>query len=161
MPYNGIKARAARDRFVRAMMKKGSPDLDVPLRDESFVSSPYGMREHPILKKPMLHEGIDYAAAPGTPIYASEDGWVDGNTPDPVGGYKVTVKHPDGYQSRYLHMSKVSKKGLSGGEVKRGDILGYVGTTGRSTGPHLHFGMRKDNRSVDPKQFFYKDYSGV
>ncbi len=161
MPYNGIKAREARERFVHAMMKKGSPDLDVPIRDDHFVSSPYGMREHPILKTPKLHEGIDYAASPGTPIYASDDGWIDGNTPDPIGGYKVTVKHPDSYQSRYLHMSKLSPKGLKGGEVKRGEVLGYVGTTGRSTGPHLHFGMRKDDRSVDPKSFFYKDYSGV
>lgn len=161
MPYNGIKARAARERFVRAMMKKGSPDLDVPLRDETRVSSPYGMRHHPVLKRPMLHEGIDYASPEGTPIYAADDGWIDGNTPDAARGNKVTVKHPDGYQSRYLHMKKLSPKGLRGGEVRRGDLIGYVGTTGRSTGPHLHFEMRKDGRSVDPKGMFYKGYSGV
>jgi murein DD-endopeptidase MepM/ murein hydrolase activator NlpD len=158
MPYNEIKAKKARERFVDVIMKRGAPQLTKPLAGAHWKSSPYGMRQHPVLGVPKLHEGIDYAASPGSPIYASEDGWIDGNTPDPVGGYKVTVKHPQGFQSRYLHMSKLSERGLKGGEVKRGDLLGYVGSTGRSTGPHLHFGLRRHGASVDPEPFYGMSY---
>lgn len=161
MPYNGRKAREGRKRFIELMMRNQPPDLDLPLRDPHWRSSPYGMRHHPILNKPAMHHGIDFAASPGTPIYATEDGWIDGNTPDPIGGFKVTVKHPQGYQSRSLHMSKLSPIGMKGGPVKRGDILGYVGTTGRSTGPHLHFGLNKDGSSVNPDPYFYRGYKGV
>lgn len=161
MPYNAVKAREARARFIKAMMDTRPIDLDVPLRNGAPVTSPYGMRHHPILDKPMLHEGIDYGATTGTPIYAAEDGWIDGNTPDPIGGFKVTVKHRGDNQTRYLHMSKLSPIGMRGGEVRRGDILGYVGDTGRSTGPHLHFGMRTKGRSTDPAKHFYSSYQGV
>jgi murein DD-endopeptidase MepM/ murein hydrolase activator NlpD len=154
MPYNEKKARAGRKRFVEVIMQKRTPALSKPLVDPHWRSSPYGMRMHPTLGVPKHHSGVDYAAAAGTPIYASEDGWVDENTPDPIGGYKVTVRHPEGYQTRYLHMSKLSPKGMKGGEVRRGDLLGYVGSTGRSTGPHLHFGMRKNGRSVNPDPYY-------
>lgn len=154
MPYNASKARRDRQRFVEVIMQQKTPVLTKTLRDKHWQSSPYGMRTHPVLGIPKLHEGIDYAAEPGTPIYASEDGWIDENTPDPVGGYKVSVKHSKGYQSRYLHMERLSEKSLKGGEVKRGDLLGWVGSTGRSTGPHLHFGLRRDGRSVDPQPYY-------
>ena len=154
MPYNAKKAQRDRQRFVEVIMQKRTPVLSKPLQGSYWRSSPYGMRMHPVLGYPKMHEGVDYAANEGTPIYASEDGWVDENTPDSVGGYKVTVRHPGGYQSRYLHMSRLSEKGAKGGEVRRGDILGYVGSTGRSTGPHLHFGLRKQGRSVNPDDYY-------
>jgi murein DD-endopeptidase MepM/ murein hydrolase activator NlpD len=154
MPYNEKKAQASRKRFVETIMQQKTPVFSKPIKDKHWQSSPYGMRNHPVLGVPKLHEGIDYAASPGTPIYASEDGWLDENTPDPIGGYKVSVRHPGGFQSRYLHMERLSEKALKGGEVRRGELLGYVGSTGRSTGPHLHFGVRRNGRSVDPEPYY-------
>lgn len=154
MPYNGIKAARDRKRFIEVIMQNRAPVTSKPLQGNYWKSSPFGMRTHPILEIPKLHEGVDYAANPGEPIYAAADGWIDGNTPDAIGGNKVTVKHSGGYQTRYLHMDRLSEKGMKGGEVRRGDLLGYVGSTGRSTGPHLHFGMRKDGRAVDPEPYY-------
>lgn len=175
MPYNGIKAKrdrervnppsrrynakkAARDREeYQEIMEDETPlELEYPLQRQRTVGSPFGIRNDPFTGKKKFHSGHDFGARKGTPIYASEDGWIDENTPDPVGGYKVTVKHKGGYQTRYLHMSKLSPKGLKGGQVRKGDILGYVGSTGRSTGPHLHYGVRKNNKAVDPTPYYKK-----
>lgn len=162
MPYIPARVKRSREHFVKTILDNNTPiDLDVPLRNGAPITSPFGMRQHPILNKPMLHSGIDYGAEEGTPIYAAEDGMVDENVPDPVGGFKVTVRHRNGTTTRYLHMKKLSPLGMRGGPVKRGDVLGWVGSTGRSTGPHLHFGMRKDGKAIDPSPYFYNGYKGV
>ena len=160
MPYIKKREDRIRQRMVEVLMKDRPLDLDNPLRDPNYVSSPYGWRIHPIDKVRKLHRGIDYAAQQGTPIYAAEDGWVDSNVPDPEGGFKLVVKHPGGYRTKYLHMQRMSPQFLGGGEVKRGDVVGWVGSTGKSTGPHLHFGVTKDDQPVDPSPYFYSSFKG-
>ncbi len=114
------------------------------------LSSPYGPRFHPILKAVRLHGGVDWAAPTGTPILAARDGTfaVVGNG----GGYGnvVYIDHADGLQSRYAHMDGFAPIAIVGKQVQAGDVIGYVGTTGRSTGPHLHFEFRKNGAPIDP-----------
>lgn len=162
MPYNGIKAEAARKRLAEVLARK-EVDFAPPVRGQQ--TSPYGFRMHPILKERKFHEGVDYGAREGEPVYASEDGVITGANAqiDPVQGRRVTITHPQGLQSKYLHLSRLSPKSLKGGMVKKGDLLGYVGSTGRSTGPHLHYGMTMDGSSIDPATFLTpkKRYAGV
>ncbi|MEP3348236.1 MAG: peptidoglycan DD-metalloendopeptidase family protein [Litoreibacter sp.] len=114
------------------------------------LTSPFGPRFHPILKKVKVHHGVDWAAPSGTPILAAFDGRVsfagDG------GGYGNVIKiaHAGGRETRYAHMSKFSPLGKVGTVVRAGDVIGFVGTTGRSTGPHLHFELRERGQSLDP-----------
>lgn len=114
------------------------------------ISSPFGLRMHPILRTVKMHSGIDYAVRQGTPIVSPADGvvtFVGGK-----GGYgnAVMVRHGNELESLYAHMSDF-KYGLREGQaVKAGDLIGYVGSTGRSTGPHLHFELRRDGYAVDP-----------
>jgi len=114
------------------------------------LSSGFGPRNHPILKQVKLHAGVDWAAPTGTPVHAAFAGTVShaGNG----GGYGnlVIIDHPDGRQTRYAHLDKFAPLGRSGAVVQAGDLIGYVGTTGRSTGPHLHFEVRVNGRPVDP-----------
>ncbi len=114
------------------------------------LSSPFGPRFHPILKEVRLHGGVDWAAPTGTPILAARDGTfaVVGNG----GGYGkvVYIDHADGLQSRYAHMDGFAPIAIVGKQVRAGDVIGFVGTTGRSTGPHLHFEFRKNGAPIDP-----------
>jgi hypothetical protein len=121
-----------------------------PLRSVR-VSSPFGReRMHPILRRQLPHTGVDLAAPPGEPVLATADGIVA--IAGIQGGYGllVEVRHPDGYSTRYAHLSALTK-GLAPSEVvRRGQILGYVGMTGLATGPHLHYEVRKRGQPVDP-----------
>ncbi len=113
------------------------------------VSSTFGMRFHPILNFNKMHTGIDFAAPTGTPIQAAGDGVVvDAKW---WGGYGrwVRIAHNSEWETGYGHMSAIAVK--PGQHVKQGDIIGYVGTTGRSTGPHLHFEVWQDHHPIDPK----------
>lgn len=114
------------------------------------LSSPFGPRFHPILKEVRLHGGVDWAAPTGTPIVAARDGTfaVVGNG----GGYGnvVYIDHAEGLQSRYAHMDSFAPAAVVGKQVRAGDVIGYVGTTGRSTGPHLHFEFRRNGVPIDP-----------
>ena len=114
------------------------------------LSSSFGPRNHPILKQVKLHAGVDWAAPTGTPVYAAFGGTVShaGNG----GGYGnlVMIDHAGGRQTRYAHLDKFAPLGKKGTQVNAGDLIGYVGTTGRSTGPHLHFEVRMNGRPVDP-----------
>ncbi|KAF1074343.1 M23 family metallopeptidase [Halodesulfovibrio sp. MK-HDV] len=121
------------------IVKKGKIELVKNAR----MSSKFGYRIHPILKRRILHAGMDYAAPRGTPIHAAADGKVDFIGRKGGYGNQVSLRHNKSTQTSYSHMRKF-KKGLKrGSRVKAGDIIGYVGTTGRSTGPHLHFEVRK------------------
>lgn len=115
------------------------------------ISSVYGMRIHPVYGYPKMHTGVDLAAPKNTPIYASRAGvvvWTGwGNT----GGWWVKVDHGDGYATTYLHMTKYVVK--TGDYVNAGQLLGYVGTTGVSTGYHLHFGVLKNGAWVNPLDY--------
>lgn len=126
-------------------------------KDLKRLSSGFGLRIHPILKIGKLHKGIDFAAQVGTPIYATADGKV--KEAGRHGGYGnvVIINHGYGYETLYGHMSRV--KTATGKQVKRGDIIGYVGSTGLSTGPHLHYEVHKDGEPIDPVSFFYQDVS--
>jgi murein DD-endopeptidase MepM/ murein hydrolase activator NlpD len=112
------------------------------------VSSSFGMRRHPISGQARLHSGVDIPAALGTPILAAADGRV--STAGQHGGYGllVTLEHKGGLETRYAHMSAVRVS--SGQRIKKGQVIGFVGSTGDSTGPHLHYETRINGQAVDP-----------
>ena len=120
--------------------------------DVRKIGSPFGMRKHPILRTWKMHKGIDLVAKRGTKIMSSGAGVVI--KAERSGGYGKCVKvdHGYGYVSIYAHMSKIKVK--KGQKVKHGDLLGLVGSTGRSTGPHLHYELTIDGKAVDPENFF-------
>ena len=119
------------------------------------LASGYGTRFHPILKVNKMHKGLDFAASTGTPIYATGDGSVKVSEFNSGYGNMVVLKHGNGYESLYAHMSRAKVR--SGQKVKRGDVIGYVGTTGLSTGAHLHYEIHKNGEPVDPIMYFYND----
>ena len=117
----------------------------------SYVSSPFGYRTHPVTGKWTMHKGVDLVASKGTPIYASRSGYVTIATYHSTAGNYVTLNHQDGYTSVYMHMTHDV---VSVGEyVKAGELIGYVGSTGRSTGPHLHFGITYNGTYVNPMNY--------
>lgn len=121
------------------------------------MASGYGMRLHPILKIGKMHWGTDFSAPTGTPIYATGNARV--KLAGSMGGYGnvVVLDHGYGYETVYGHMSRIKAK--RGQRVERGDIIGYVGSTGLSSGPHLHYEVHKDGEKIDPISFFYDDVS--
>ena len=121
------------------------------------LASGFGMRMHPILKIGKMHAGLDFAARTGTPIYATGDGKVKLAGRDGGYGNAVVINHGYGYETLYAHMSKIKVRRNQ--KVKRGDIIGYVGSTGLSTGPHLHYEIHKDGKPIDPISYFYQDVS--
>ena len=132
-----------------------------PVKDQpgTRFSSGFGYRIHPIYKVRKKHPGVDFSAKKGTPIYASADGIVISN--DVFGGRgfgkHITISHGFGYHTLYAHMDKAIKK--RGQRVKRGDLIGYIGNTGRSTAPHLHYEVIKNGRRVNPINYFFNDLS--
>ncbi|QEY25065.1 M23 family peptidase [Neisseria animalis] len=114
-------------------------------------SSDYGYRNHPVLKKVRLHTGIDYAAPSGTPIYAAESGVVETAGWKGAYGKTVVIKHNERFSTLYGHASKYVVK--AGQKVQRGQLIAYVGSTGRSTGPHLHFEVLDGSKRVNPNKY--------
>ncbi|SKC82553.1 M23 family metallopeptidase [Ohtaekwangia koreensis] len=120
------------------------------------LASGFGWRTHPIYKVKKMHTGIDFAASIGTPIYATADGTVAEVSVKFSGyGKMVEVDHGFGYRTRYAHMHEFAVR--SGQNVKRGDLIGYVGNTGLSTAPHLHYEVLINGSQVDPVHYFYND----
>ena len=120
------------------------------------IGSGFGIRIDPVYKVPRMHEGCDFTAPVGTPIYATGNGTVARVEYGDRGyGNFVVIKHGFGYETLYAHMSRVKAK--RGQQVKRGDVIGYVGSTGKSTGPHLHYEVIKNTRKIDPINFFFND----
>jgi murein DD-endopeptidase MepM/ murein hydrolase activator NlpD len=119
----------------------------LPITNYVFTSA-FGVRSDPFRGSAAMHAGVDLSAAHGSPIYATADGVVD--RAEWFGGYgnMVEIDHGKGIATRYGHMSRIAAK--SGETVKRGDLIGYVGSTGRSTGPHLHYEVRIDGQAVNP-----------
>ncbi len=115
------------------------------------ITSGFGMRRHPLLGYNKLHTGIDFGAPRGTPIKAAGDGVVVHAGWRGSYGRTVVVKHAKKYSTLYAHMSKTAKL-KKGQKVRQGQVIGYVGTTGRSTGPHLHYEVRKGKRPVNPRR---------
>ena len=120
------------------------------------MASGFGMRIHPIYKVRKMHTGCDFTARTGTPIYATGDGVVK-SVDKKYGGYgkKVIIDHGFGYQTLYAHMSKFNVK--VGQKVKRGEVIGFVGNTGASTAPHLHYEVIYKGKKVNPVHYFFND----
>jgi murein DD-endopeptidase MepM/ murein hydrolase activator NlpD len=122
------------------------------------VASGYGYRIHPIYKTRKLHTGMDFTAPQGTPIYATGDGKIAKVKRSRRGyGNHVIVDHGYGYQTLYAHMTKYIV--YRGQKVKRGEVIGYVGSTGTSVAPHLHYEVIKNKRKINPVNFYYNDLS--
>ncbi|MBC8111594.1 MAG: M23 family metallopeptidase [Verrucomicrobia bacterium] len=122
--------------------------------------SGFGIRLHPFYKIPQMHTGLDFAAPRGTPIYATGDGVIR-RTDLNYGGYGITVEveHGYGYATLYAHMQKFAVR--IGQKVKRGELIGYIGSTGMSTAPHLHYEVIKNGEKVNPIYYFYNDITPV
>ena len=114
------------------------------------LTSGFGMRQHPILGYSKMHQGIDFGAPTGTPVFAAGDGVIEKR--EVFGGYGnyVRVRHSGGYATAYAHLSRFGQNIQVGKRVRQEQIIGYIGTTGRSTGPHLHYEILRDNRQVNP-----------
>lgn len=125
------------------------PLLRTPI-DGARLSSRYGKRRHPILGYTKMHSGVDFAAPTGTPIYAAGDGVITYRGTRGGYGKYIRIRHAGGYSSAYAHMSRYRKGYTQGRRVKQGDVIGYVGSTGRSTGPHLHYEILVRGRKVNP-----------
>ncbi len=130
--------------------------MPVDLKNLTRISGYYGMRMHPILKYRRMHDGIDFTAPTGTKIFAAGDGVVKSVKLSRTGyGNVVVVDHGFGYETLYAHCSKVNVK--EGQKITRGTIVGFVGNTGLSTGPHLHFEVHKNGKKINPINFFSQD----
>ena len=122
----------------------------------SRMASGFGNRIHPIYKTRKFHAGMDFSAKTGTPIYATGDGEISKIKRSRKGyGNHVVINHGFGYKTLYAHMSKYIVKKRQ--KVKRGDIIGYVGNTGTSVAPHLHYEVHKDGKKINPVNFYYND----
>jgi murein DD-endopeptidase MepM/ murein hydrolase activator NlpD len=127
-------------------------------KDLERMSSGFGYRIHPIYKVPKFHEGVDFTAPKGTDVFATADGIVEQADNNSSGfGNVVVINHGNGYKTRYAHLNGFAIR--AGQRVKRGELIGYIGTTGLSTAPHLHYEVEKDGVKIDPINFFYNDLS--
>ncbi len=129
-----------------------------PLKETEikYISSYFGYRPDPIYKIEKLHTGIDFSAQMGTEAYATGDGVVSNIEKGHWGyGNMVTIDHGYGYKTRYAHLKKAAVR--KGQQVKRGQLIGFIGNTGKTTGVHLHYEVLKNNKPINPINFFYKD----
>jgi murein DD-endopeptidase MepM/ murein hydrolase activator NlpD len=131
--------------------------LPVKIEDLTRMASGYKWRMHPILKIRKFHKGMDFTAPIGTPIYASGNGTVIRAQRSATFGNVVYIDHGYGYKTIYAHMSKM--KARRGQKVKRGDLIGFVGNTGRSQAPHLHYEIHKNGTKINPINFYYGNLS--
>jgi murein DD-endopeptidase MepM/ murein hydrolase activator NlpD len=133
-----------------------------PVKNEQLkrIASGFGYRSDPFTKVRKMHEGMDFTAKTGTPIFATGDGIVAraDNTASGYGNH-IVLSHGFGYETLYGHLSKY--KCRAGQRVKRGDVIGYVGSTGRSEAPHLHYEVHKDGKVVNPINFYYGNISAA
>ncbi len=118
--------------------------------DGARLSSGFGMRKHPVLGYNRLHKGTDFAAPRGTPIYAGGSGKIEFAGRNGGYGNYVRIRHSGTYSTAYAHMSKIAKGMKKGKRVRQGQVIGYVGTPGRSTGPHLHYEVLKNGKQINP-----------
>lgn len=124
-------------------------------KDLTRIASGFGYRIHPIYGIPKMHNGLDFTATQGTPIYATGDGRVTTSGMSTGTGNHVIINHGYGYETVYMHMVRIKARDRQ--LVKRGEIIGWVGSTGASTGPHCHYEVHINGRPVDPVYFFYND----
>ncbi len=133
-----------------------------PVKNEDLkqMASGFGYRSDPFTKVRKMHEGMDFTSKTGTPIFATGDGVVK-NADNSLSGYgnHIEINHGFGYLTLYGHLSKYKVR--KGQRVKRGDVIGYVGSTGRSQAPHLHYEVHKDGKVVNPINFYYGNISAA
>lgn len=139
--------------------KASSAHFLFPLTTPLFVTSPFGLRYHPMLHSFMRHEGTDFRAAINSDVMAVADGEVIETGYGPVTGFYITLRHGDGWSSRYLHLNRhlVTKNQF----VRKGNVIGLSGNTGRSNGPHLHLEISHNNQMVDPMKLVYEQRSST
>ena len=154
------------DEILKLASVKGNLLLAIPaiqpVRNENLkrMASGFGYRTDPFTKVRKMHNGMDFTANVGSPVYATGDGVVDRADNSASGfGNHVVIRHGFGYESLYAHLSKYNCR--PGQHVKRGDVIGYVGSTGRSEGPHCHYEVHKDGKVVNPLNFYYGNISAV
>ncbi|MCC8173479.1 MAG: M23 family metallopeptidase [Odoribacter sp.] len=129
--------------------------LPVSITEKTYTSSGYGVRVHPILKHRKMHNGQDFSTPIGTPIYATGDGVVESVGTNGGFGQQITINHGFKYSTIYAHLSKYNVH--KGQKVKRGELIGYSGNSGLSSGPHLHYEVRKDGIPQNPINFFFNE----
>jgi murein DD-endopeptidase MepM/ murein hydrolase activator NlpD len=146
--FRGSKSRGYYDDRGRSPYEGG---WRIPIKDAP-ITSPFNLKRlHPILKKIIPHLGIDFGAKAGTPVGATSFGTVSFMGWAGATGNLVKIEHPGNYESGYAHLSRFAENLSVGDKVRRMQVVGYVGSTGRSTGPHLHFSMKKDGKFIDPQ----------
>ncbi len=164
LEYNGVKS--GKKRFFRfAASADANPiyydskgvsvprsAILIPLH-YTRISSPFGMRFHPVLKRKKLHNGTDFAAPNGTPVWSCAAGKIICASKRGANGNLVSIDHGEGLTSHYAHLSRFGPGIKTGVEVKQRRVIGYVGSTGRSTGPHLHWGLKKNGKFLDPLKY--------
>jgi murein DD-endopeptidase MepM/ murein hydrolase activator NlpD len=150
------------DELAKAVNSKSKMMASIPAiqpidsRKLSSISG-FGYRMHPIYKIRKMHDGMDFASPIGTPIYATGDGAIIAVGPERGYGNRVMINHGYGYVTKYAHMSKFKVRTRQ--RIKRGDVIGYVGNTGASTGPHCHYEVYKNGKPINPINFFFNDLS--
>ncbi len=140
-----LKAKKFRDSIMH------TPTIRPVAVDSIYAISSFGLRMHPILHRIKMHDGIDYAALVGTPVHATANGTVVAARYDRISGLYVKIEHGYHYTTVYAHLSKIFVR--PGQEVKKGQLIGLVGNTGRSVGPHLHYEVRINEVPVNPVRF--------
>ncbi|MDI2145879.1 M23 family metallopeptidase [Pseudomonas sp. ITA] len=150
VPRNSVVPKLSERKLLLGIIPNGTP-----FKNAARVSSYFGLRRHPILGRIHRHQGIDFVAQPGTPVYATAGGVVSKAAANSTGGYgrQVLVQHGLGFSSRYAHLSQVSIK--LGEHVAKGTLLGLSGNSGRSTGPHLHYEVLYRGKALNPINFAY------
>ncbi len=163
---NNITARAAYqfesyDAIEKLIKNQGDKLASIPAiqpvsnKELTRIASGFGMRIHPIYGIAKMHSGLDFTAPQGTPIYATGNGVVTEAGFGTGNGNHVIIDHGYGYETVYMHMVRI--KAVAGQRVKRGEVIGWVGNTGASTGPHCHYEVHINGTPVDPVYFFYND----
>ncbi len=160
--YAKLTLRGTQLPFYRFETSKGTIDyfnekgesvrkalMKTPL-DGARLSSRFGNRKHPILGYTRLHAGVDFAAPTGTPIYAAGDGTVDVARTNGGYGKYIRIRHNGTYATAYAHLNGYARGVRQGKRVRQGQVIGYVGSTGRSTGPHLHYEIHRDGKPINP-----------
>ena len=153
---NILKLSKAKEKFLASI-----PAIQ-PVKNEQLkhLASGFGYRSDPFTKIRKMHEGMDFTAATGTPVYATGDGVVRRADAGASGfGNHIVIQHGFGYETLYAHLSRYNSK--VGQRVNRGDIIGFVGSTGRSQAPHLHYEVHKNGSVVNPINFYYGNISAV
>lgn len=133
--------------------------MPISIKDYRSISSGFGVRIHPIYKTRKFHDGMDFTGKIGTPIYSTGQGVVESAKTSRGYGKKIVIDHGYGYKTVYAHLSKYKVK--AGQKIKRGEIIGYLGNTGISTGPHLHYEVRKNNKKLNPINYYFNDITSA